>query len=195
MMQKVIGITGGIGAGKTTIAKLVECLGYSVFYADKEAKKVYQDIGFRNRLVERWGVRILKNDLIDFKTIGNIVFSEAKELAWLNAQIHPLVAELFQKWCLKQASSIVFKEAAILFESGAWKECNAVITVESKIETRIQRVMQRDGVTKEQVMQRINRQLDSATRIAKSDFVIHNDGEKLVPQIKSILEKIQNNDF
>ena len=189
-MKKIIGITGGIGSGKSTVARIIECYGFPVFYADKEAKRIYDAKDFQLELEKRWGKDVFTLGYPDFKVIGKIVFENENELKWLNEQIHPFVANSFKVWVDQQSSNLVFKEAAILFESGAWKDCSENITVEADEEVRISRVVTRDGVRKADVEARIAKQWSSDKRISKADYLIYNNQEMVIPQIKTILSKL-----
>lgn len=192
MKKTVVGITGGIGAGKSTVAKIIECAGFPVFYSDQEAKRVYKDIHFVKRLEDRWGNSLVDHTgSVDFKRIGSIVFRDDKELDWLNAQIHPKVNAYFDHWKAQQASRTIFKEAAILFESSGDKSCDKIITVEADKSVRIQRVVQRDGLTKKDVEKRMQRQLGRTERENRSDFTIINNNVLLIPQVMSTLQKIE----
>jgi dephospho-CoA kinase len=185
---KKIGLTGGIGSGKSYIASILEALGVPVFYADTEAKKILnqpQTLALLSRHFEA--------DVIDHHTgiantslIASIVFKEPKKLELLNAVIHPQVEKVFQAWCSShQHKPYIIKEAAILFESGSYKNLDGVIAVVTPLQVRIQRVMQRDGVSEEQVMARIKNQWTDEQRTAKANWIIDNDNNKSI--LKQIL--------
>lgn len=190
---KIIGVTGGIGSGKSTICNCLQVMGYPVFNADNEAKKFYQKADFILKITQRWGQKILTSKGVDFSAIAQIVFNNSDELTWINQQIHPFVQQQFNIWLSEQKSSIVFKEAAILFESGAYTSCNAVISVVAPESERIARVMQRDGTTLASVQSRLNKQYTDAQRAAKSTYLIHNHNCLILPQIYQIIQQLLTN--
>ncbi len=192
-MTKIIGLTGGIGSGKTTIAKLFEAAGIPVYIADDEAKKIMQLPETISKIVNSFGKDISSNNDIDKKKLSELVFQNPEKLDQLNKIIHPLVKKHFDNWLKKFKVPYLIKEAAILFESGSFKYCDKIITVIASEETRINRVIARDQCTKEQVLDRIKNQWPDVDKIAKSDFVILN--ENLIDakiQFKEILKKLQN---
>lgn len=193
-MSKLIGITGGIGSGKTTLANRLVEMGYPVYFADKEAKRISESEAIVNQIVEQFGSHLLVNGAIDRTALAEIVFKDPERLKKLNQIIHPAVAKDFQDW-LKRNSKypIVFKEAAILFESGSYKNCDAIITITAPIEERIKRVSLRDQLTISEIKQRISRQWSEEDKIKRSDFVIVNNNlENAFQELDSIL-KILNN--
>jgi dephospho-CoA kinase len=193
-MAKIIGLTGGIGSGKTTIAKLFEADGIPVYIADLEAKKLMLLPETINLIVNAFGTSILKDNQINNKLLSAVVFDNPEKLKVLNSIIHPMVKKHFDNWVLQHSNAaFVIKEAAILFESGSYKYCDKIISVIASIETRIERVIKRDNTTKELVMARINNQLSDADRILKSDFIIENESlEEAKIQFNSILKKLKN---
>jgi dephospho-CoA kinase len=192
-MTKIIGLTGGIGSGKTTIAKLFEAEGIPVYIADEEAKKIMQLPETIHEIETVFGRKIIENQQINKKKLSEIVFNNPEKLKELNAIIHPLVKKHFDDWAKKQKSLFVIKEAAILFESGSYAYCDKIITVTASEETRIKRVMKRDNCTKEAVLERINNQWSDAQKISKSDYVIvNNDLIEAKNQFKAILKKLKN---
>jgi dephospho-CoA kinase len=193
-MTKIIGLTGGIGSGKTTIAKLFEAEGIPVYIADLEAKKIMQLPQTIQLIKQTFGNNIIHNDVIDTKVLSAIVFNDAQKLNILNGIVHPLVKEHFEHWVIsKRDYPFVIKESAILFESGSNKYCDQVIAVVALEETRIKRVMARDNCTREQVLERIKNQWSDQKRIDNSDFVIQNENiEEAKKQFKIILKKMKN---
>lgn len=192
-MAKIIGLTGGIGSGKTTIARLFEAEGIPVYIADDEAKKIMilpETIQF---IGEYFGQEIIVNHQIDKKKLSEIVFNQPEKLKELNKIIHPLVKNHFDNWIKKQSSSFVIKEAAILFESGSYKYCDKIITVIASEETRIKRVMSRDNCTKEAVLDRIKNQWSDSQKTSKSDYIIENENlSEAKLQFQEILKKLKN---
>lgn len=191
--MKRIGITGGIGSGKSIICKVFELLGVPVFYADEEAKKLYYHNDVKATLVEKYGNEIYTIDgKLNREKLAQIIFSNPEELKFINSLIHPLVAEVYKQWCEKfKHLPYTLKEAAILFESDAYKEMDKVITVSAPKEIRINRILKRDNLTRAQIEERINNQWTEEERLARADFVIYNNDEQLVlPQIVELHQKL-----
>ncbi len=188
-----IGITGGIGSGKTTVCKIFQVMGVPVYCADIEARKLtdtHPDI--IKPIKGLFGNDIYEGGLLNRKRVASIVFNEKEKLTRLNQIIHPVVNLHFVQWLDENKNfPIVVKEAAILFESGGDKDMDKVISVCAPIDLRIQRVMERDGLTVEQVRNRINNQMSEEERISKSDFVIRcNDIDLVIPQVLSLYNKL-----
>jgi len=176
-----LGLTGGIGSGKSTVAKVFQEMGIPVYYADDEAKKflAYEEV--KKRLQVLFGAQVVNAlGAIDKPVLASIVFTDEKELAKLNALIHPLLENDFQEWVLKQNTSFIVKEAAILFEAGFDKSVDKILTISAPIDQRIDRVIKRDGVSRQQVLDRISKQWTDQQREAKSDFVIRNANEDMI---------------
>lgn len=187
-----IGITGGIGSGKTTVAKVFEQLGIPVYHADFWAKEILNtDPLVKQRITELFGSEVYGADgKADRKKIADIVFNDKEKLNELNSVIHPAVRMHGEQW-LKQFADkpYILKEAAILFESGGNKDMDKVIMVSAPKEVRIERVMKRDKVTREEVEARMANQWPDEEKIKRSDFVVVNDGKLLViPQVLQIHE-------
>lgn len=178
-MTKIIGLTGGIGSGKTTIANHFMKANIPVYIADDEARKIMQSEEIIDAIRKFFGNSIFDHAILNREKLSQIVFSDPEKLKQLNAIIHPAVRKHFHDWVLNHKNApFVIYEAAILFESGSYKNCDLILTVTAPIETRIQRVIQRDKTTREQVSKRINAQWNDDQRIAKSDFVIENVDHK-----------------
>lgn len=174
-MTKIIGLTGGIGSGKTTIAKYFQSFGIPVYIADGEAKKVMQSVEILKTIKKEFGNAVFDTDVLNREKLAQIVFNEPLKLEKLNAIVHPAVKKHFEEWLLQQANApFVIYEAAILFESGRHKDCDLIITVTAPIESRIERVMARDKTTRDLVLKRINAQWTDKQRIEGSDYVIQN---------------------
>ena len=187
-MTKIIGLTGGIGSGKTTIANYFMAAGIPVYIADDEARKIMQSDEIIAEIKKTFGSAIFENGILNREKLAQIVFGDAEKLKLLNAIIHPAVKKHFQNWILNHKNSpFIIYEAAILFESGSYKDCDKIITVTAPMESRIQRVIQRDNSSRDQVLKRINAQWNDNQRIAKSDFVIQNDS---LENAKSEVDKI-----
>jgi dephospho-CoA kinase len=197
-MTKIIGLTGGIGSGKTTIANYFYSLGIPIYIADDEAKKLMNSVEIKDAIINTFGEAIVENGNLNREKLAKIVFDNPEDLKKLNAIIHPAVKSHFKKWLLqhKKAMNIIY-EAAILFESGSFKNCDYIITVTAPIESRIERVIKRDNTSKEKILKRIAAQWTDAQRILKSDFIIQNDNSKETQQqIQKILNflKIKQKD-
>ncbi len=190
-MTKIIGLTGGIGSGKTTIAKHIQSFGIPVYFTDDEAKKILELPEIIKEITHAFGTSIIENNTISKKRLSDLVFTSPEKLKQLNAIIHPAVNSDFKNWLgINKKAAFVVKESAILFESGAYKSCDKIITVIAPLETRILRVMKRDGTTREKVMDRINNQWTDEMRIAKSDFVIKNEEiEVAITETDAILKE------
>lgn len=193
-MTKIIGLTGGIGSGKTTIARLFQAEGIPVYIADEEAKKILDLPETIQKIVSKFGSSIIFEGKIDRKKLSELVFNNKENLENLNAIIHPMVKVHFENWVQNNNSyPFVIKEAAILFESGSYKYCDKIITVTASENTRINRVVNRDATTIEAVQDRIKNQWTDAQRIEKSDFVIENENIDVAKkQFLKILKKLKN---
>ena len=183
-MTKIIGLTGGIGSGKSTIAKHIEQLGIPVYIADLEAKKILETAVVICKVIDAFGENILENNKIDRTKLSKLVFKNPEKLKILNAIIHPEVAIHFKNWVIEnQNFPIVIKEAAILFESGSYKDCDKIILVTAPKEVRIQRVIKRDNLSREEIESRIANQWSEEKKEKLSDFIINN--ENLADALKS----------
>jgi len=174
-MSKIIGLTGGIGSGKTTIANYLASLAIPVYIADDAGKKVMQQQEIIEAIQEKFGFDIVENNQLNRAKLAEIVFNNPEQLKALNAIVHPAVKKDFKNWLKQHADSpFVVYESAILFESGSYANFDIILTVTAPLETRISRVLERDNSNREQVMNRINAQWTDEQRIAKSDFIIEN---------------------
>ncbi|WP_035644940.1 dephospho-CoA kinase [Flavobacterium sp. ASV13] len=196
-MTKVIGLTGGIGSGKTTVANYFKEMGVPVYIADDGARAVMQSDAVVKEIKETFGEALFENDILNRAKLADIVFNNADKLAQLNAIVHPAVKKDFELWLLNHRDKeYVIYEAAILFESGRYKDCDSIITVTAPEEIRIERVLKRDNTTREQVLSRMQMQWKDEDRISKSNFVINNVNLKIareeVVKILKILNIKQN---
>lgn len=193
-MTKIIGLTGGIGSGKTSIAKYFEQKGIPVYIADDRAKMVSSKPEVVKKIITAFGNEILDNNKsISKEKLSNIVFTDKKKLQLLNSIIHPEVKKDFIGWVKMQNKPFVIKEAAILFESGSYKDCDLIITITAPIEERIKRVMLRDNISREKVLDRISNQWSDEERIKKSDFIIENTSlTAAYEQVNKILVSLKN---
>ena len=174
-MTKIIGLTGGIGSGKTTVANHFIAAGIPVYIADDEARKIMQSPEILKKIEKIFGSSIFEKGVLNRQKLAEIVFSNSDKLKQLNGIIHPAVKKHFGNWILNHKNSpFVIYETAILFESGSYKDCDKIITVTAPLETRIERVIQRDKTSRENVLKRIKMQWTDDQRLGKSDFVIEN---------------------
>ncbi len=191
---KIIGLTGGIGSGKTTVAKYMQSLGIPVYISDIEAKKVMEFPQIISKIKNVFNDDIVTNNKLDRDKLAAIVFNHPEKLKELNAIVHPAVKNHFENWIMEhQEQPLIVKEAAILFESGSYKDCDAIISVVAPLDTRIERVIKRDRTTREKIMQRINNQLSDDDRIARSQYIITNlNIEDTKNQVDKILNLLKN---
>jgi dephospho-CoA kinase len=191
-----IGITGGIGSGKTTVSRIFETLGIPVFYADLVAKEVMvKDPLLIAGVREAFGAESYSDERLNTKHIAGIVFNDAIELAKLNALVHPAVFRAFDQWLenLARKPPYILKEAALLFESGSYKMCDKSLLVTAPLEMKLQRVMQRDNATAEQVKARMDKQFTDEQKALMADYSIVNDETKsLVLQVLDLHHRFLN---
>ncbi|HKL07431.1 MAG TPA: dephospho-CoA kinase [Bacteroidales bacterium] len=187
-----VGVTGGIGSGKTLVCEIFGHLGIPVFNADIEAKNIYSiDQDVIDQLKQLFGQDIYHKGKLKKDVLANIIFNDSKALDKVNSIIHPKVREYFLDWAEKQTSKYVIEEAAILFESNAYLDLDYIINVHARQDSRIERVMERDNISKEQVLNRMKNQLCDEKRMKLADFTIYNDDERmLLPQVLAIHQKI-----
>jgi dephospho-CoA kinase len=188
-----IGITGNIGSGKTTVSKVFEVLGTPVFYADDEAKKVMVgDETLISELRKTFGNESYFEDgALNRKHIAEIVFNNEAELKKLNAIVHPAVFRAFDSWVTKfKNAPYILKEAALLFESTSYKMCDKSIMVTAPLEMRIERVMKRDGLSRDEILSREAKQFSEEKKLQLADYAIKNDNTELViPQVLALHEQ------
>lgn len=173
--MEVIGLTGGIGSGKTTIAKMFESLNIPVYYADIEAKKLMNTSNnIKIKLIDLFGDETFIDESLNRSYIANIVFKDKEKLQKLNAIVHPEVERHFHNWIKNQNSKYVIQENAIIFENENQSKFDKMITVTASKDLRVSRVMQRDAVSESMVLDRMKNQLKDSYKINNSDFVIYN---------------------
>ncbi|NER13314.1 dephospho-CoA kinase [Leptobacterium flavescens] len=171
----IVGLTGGIGSGKSTVATMFSELGIPVYIADDEAKELMNtSMRIREQLIALFGEEAYKENELNRPYIAGLVFNDKEKLQQLNAIVHPEVNRHFKNWYEQQKSPYVIKEAAILFENGGYRNCDLMITVTAPVDIRIQRVLQRDGGPEEDIRSRMRNQWKDEDKIALSDFVIEN---------------------
>lgn len=193
MKTKIIGLTGGIGSGKTTIANYFKTQGVPLYIADDEAKKILYTPDTVKEIITAFGTDVITDNLPDRGKLASLVFNAPEKLQVLNKIIHPKVLEHFKTWMeAHKNEKFIIKEAAILFESGSYKDCDKIILVTAPKEIRIQRVIQRDGTTRSKVEERMNVQWDEAKKASMSDYVIENVVLKdAMDQVHEILKKLE----
>lgn len=187
-----IGLTGGIGTGKSIVAEVFKLLGIPVYVSDKEAKRLMiESDEIRTSLIDRFGIDVYtENKTLNRKYISGIIFNNPKALQDINAIVHPAVRNDFEYWSEKQQSPYVIQESAILFDTGLYKNFDKIICVTADEELRIKRVMDRDGVDANAVKERMKSQLAESVKIEKSDFVIYNNSDLILPQIIEIHKEL-----
>jgi dephospho-CoA kinase len=180
-----IGLTGGIGSGKTTVAKVFQVFQVPVLDADSVAKQLMEeDVSLIQAITKQFGADAYVNGKLNRSFIANIVFKDAKALQQLNAIVHPATIAYAQKWITQQQSPYVVKEAALFFESGTDKEMDYMVGVTAPLELRISRVMHRDNISREAVLNRMSKQMPENEKMAKCHFVVQNNEEELlIPQV------------
>lgn len=176
-----IGLTGGIGSGKSTVAHVFEVLGIPVYYADLEAKKMMnQDEELKQQIIDTFGTASYENGILNRRHLASIVFADKEKLELLNSMVHPATIRHGLQWMQKQKTPYTIKEAALIFESGSQQHLDYVIGVSAPLHLRIQRAMQRDNITREEVLHRMQNQISEEIKLRLCDFVIKNDEQELV---------------
>jgi dephospho-CoA kinase len=188
----IVGLTGGIGSGKTTVAKMFYKIGVPVYIADLEAKALMnRSKVIKRKLIALFGTKAYKNNIINRPYLASQIFKNKELLEEMNAIVHPKVASHFKRWLKKQNAEYIIKEVAILFENGSYVYCDKIITVVASAENRIERVIIRDNSSKDKIEAIMNNQWTDDKRIALSDFVIYNDDlVETKKQVKEIHQKI-----
>jgi dephospho-CoA kinase len=186
-----IGLTGGMGSGKTTVAGIFEVLRIPVYYADDAAKRLIdEDENVKVAIKNSFSKEAYKNGKLDRKFISDIVFNNADKLALLNSIVHPATIKDADEWIQNQNSPYIIKEAALLFESGSHQKLDYIIGVKAPLDLRILRTMKRDNVNRELVLSRMDKQMNEEAKLALCNFIIINDEEQLViPQVLQLHEK------
>lgn len=187
-----VGLTGGIGSGKSTVAQIFEVLGIPVYYADVEAKRLMnEDAQLIFSISKKFGEQAYINKILNRKYISSIVFSDPVRLEQLNAIVHPATKKDSESWMNRQTTPYAIHEAALIFEAKVSDRLDYVIGVSSPQELRIKRAMGRDDVSREEVLRRMNKQLDEEIKMKKCDFVLINDEKQLlIPQVLELHEKL-----
>ena len=193
-----IGITGGIGSGKTTVAKIFEVLGVPVYYADEAARRLMNDDeSLQQKLIEQFGTEIFDNKQLNRPLLASLVFNDPIKLTLLNSLVHPVTIADAAKWMAQFSGETgrhyAIKEAALLFESGAQNQLDYVIGVHAPYRLRLQRTMLRDNLTKEAVEARMAKQMDETKKMNLCNFIITNDEDQLlIPQVLALHKKLMD---
>jgi len=187
-----IGLTGNIGSGKSTVARIFESLGVPVFHADEVAKKLLLQEEVSKDILNKFGKDVFTNNLPDKKKLASLVFNDTEALSYLNSVIHPRVRHELKEWFEDHSNyPYAIQEAAILFESGFEKEVDFIVFVSAPVELSIKRVVERDGLKTADVEKRLTHQWPQDKKIGLSDFVIQNDeNHLLIPQVLEIHHKL-----
>jgi len=188
-----IGLTGGIGSGKSTVAHVFEILGIPVYYADAEAKKMMnEDEELKEQIIREFGTASYENGILNRQHLATIVFANKEKLAVLNSLVHPATIRHGRQWMEKQNTPYAIKEAALIFESGTQEHLDFVIGVSAPLNLRIQRAMHRDNVTREEILSRMKHQIGEEIKMRLCDFVIKNDEQELViVQVMALDKKLR----
>jgi len=191
-MTLKVGITGGIGSGKSTVAKVFEVLGIPVYYADEAARRVMnEDEEVRKQIIQHFGASAYRNNQLDRAYIGGQVFNNKQKLELMNSLVHPATIRDSENWMRRQTTPYAIKEAAIIFESGTQDQYDHIIGVTAPVPLRILRAMKRDGLTRDQVLARIEKQIQDVIKMRLCDFVIYNDEQQaIIPQVIALHEKL-----
>jgi dephospho-CoA kinase len=191
--MKKIGLTGGIGAGKTYVSKIFLKMGIPIFNADEQAKKcMVDDANLKAAVQLAFGEKMYLKGVLQKEELAKIVFNNTEALAELNALVHPIVKQKFEDWCSLQSTSMVIKEAAILFESDAHLALDSVVCVSAPEKLRIERVQKRDGSSVEQIQSRMSKQMPQTEKEELADFIIvNNQVQLLLPQVLAIIKEME----
>ena len=194
MKPKLIGITGGIGAGKSTVSTICKHLGFKVYNSDQRAKEIVsEDSIIKKKIISFFGNNIYKNEVLDRKFLSHKIFNDKSSLQQINSIIHPAVKKDFNSWVINNSNEkILFKESALLFESGAYKELDKIILIVSDKNLRVSRVLNRDQKrSKKEIESIIDKQIDVVDAIKYADIVIDNNHKKmLLPSVIKEIEKL-----
>jgi dephospho-CoA kinase len=187
--MKRIGITGGIGAGKSLVAEIIKAMGYPVYNSDERAKELTEsNPKIKAGLIHLFGEEIYQNDKLNKFALAQAIFSDESLREKVNALIHPIVREDFNLWALAQNNSLVFNESAILFETGSFKNFDAIILVYAPTELRIKRIMKRDNCSENEVLKRMNAQFSDEEKYQLTEFRVLNDEQTpLLKQVEQII--------
>ena len=190
--MKRIGLTGGIGSGKSFIAQIIEHMGYPVYYSDARAKELTKsNPTIKMGLISLFGEEVFEGNQLNSELIASKIFNDDELRTTVNELIHPIVRADFENWALNQKSALVFNEAAILFETGAYRNFEATILVCAPMELKIERVMKRENCSREAVMERMNKQWSDEEKLKLADYSILNDDETpVLIQLEAVINEL-----
>jgi len=184
-----VGVTGGIGSGKSIICNIFHHLGIPVYQADIEARRLMaENESIRTGLLGYFGGEVFLGEQLNRKYLADRIFSDPAARTFINSLVHPVVRADFESWVQTRNGTLyVIEEAALLFETGAWKELDCIILIEAAVETRIERIIRRDGISRADVLSRMSSQIDPGKARELADFIIHNDrNDFVIPQVLKI---------
>lgn len=190
----LIGITGGIGSGKTTVCQLLESFGFPVYYSDDRAKWLMEnDLDVKNQLLALFGKQTFQNGTLNRSFLAQQIFEDPLKRLQINAIVHPAVASDFERWIKKQKQDLIFKESALLFETGIYKQTDLNVLITAPKEERIARVLARDGMERSAVEARINAQMSDEEKIKLADYVIENHNQSdLKNEVQKLIQRLSN---
>ena len=190
--MKRIGLTGGIGSGKSFIAQIIEHMGYPVYYSDARAKELTKsNPTIKMGLISLFGEEVYVGNQLNSELIASKIFNDDELRTKVNELIHPIVRADFENWALNQNSALVFNEAAILFETGSYRNFDATVLVCAPTELKIERVMKRENCSREAVLERMNKQWPDEEKLKLADYSILNDNEKpVLIQLETVINDL-----
>jgi dephospho-CoA kinase len=189
----IIGLTGGSGSGKTIVARVFEILGCKVFRSDEYAKSAYLDAAVKAQIIALLGAGAYDGDALNRKFVRERIFSNPSHRTAVNNIIHPAVGTMFRKFAEENKGATIVKESALLFEAGVEKQADKIVVVTAAEDIRIARIMERDGITRDEAAARLASQMPEEEKTRRADFVVHNDETRLViPQVLDIFNRIRS---
>lgn len=190
-----IGLTGGLGSGKSTVARIFEVLGIPVYYADAASRRLMnEDEKLKEAIQNEFGKEVYSQGILNRKFLAQVVFKDEKRLALLNSIVHPATLNDADEWMKLQTSPYIIKEAALIFESGSHQSLDFTIGVKAPLSLRLQRAMKRDSTSLEEAMARMNHQINEEIKLRLCDYIIINDEQQMViPQVLALHEKFVSN--
>ena len=187
-----IGLTGGIGSGKTTVAHIFETLGIPVYYSDDAAKRIMnENVVLQQQIIQYFGVESYINGQLNRPFLAEVIFNDDEKRILLNSLVHPLTIDDAAKWMLQKNTPYAIKEAALIFETDVWKHLDKVIGISAPYELRLQRAMQRDNISPEAVEARMAKQMNEEEKMKRCDYILYNDEQQLlIPQVIALHERL-----
>ncbi|MFZ4771596.1 MAG: dephospho-CoA kinase [Ferruginibacter sp.] len=187
-----IGLTGGIGSGKTTVAHIFETLGIPVYYSDDAAKRIMNENPvLQQQIIQHFGEESYINGQLNRPFLAEVIFNNDEKRTLLNSLVHPLTIDDANNWMLQKDTPYAIKEAALIFESDVWKHLDKVIGISAPYELRLERAMQRDNISREAVEARMAKQMNEEEKMKRCDYIIYNDEQQLlIPQVIALHEKL-----